>query len=138
MASLEERAAQPREYETETIEVVVGGELTTLKFTELPGHEWHDIASRAPVRVGVDVDKEFGYNPHVASSLAAPRCGVVVEGDVERTLDSETWGALIAGLSGSDFATLSGIIFYLNELSPQRRLTSLKKASAATAASEQK
>ena len=138
MTSIEERAAQPREYETESIDVVVGGELTTLKFTELPGHEWHDITDHAPVRLGVDVDKDFGYNPRLASSLAAPRCGVVVEGDVERPLDSETWGALIEGLSGPDFAALSGILFYLNEISPQRRLDALKKASAATAASAQK
>jgi hypothetical protein len=121
------------------VEVLVGGELVRLKFTELPAASWADVCAHSPVRSGVLTDQRYGYNVHAACRAAAPLCGVlVVDGeDVPLELRRNSlggvtgsdWDDLFEVISGHEFGLIADAIFELNEWGPQQRLEAAKKAS---------
>lgn len=114
--------------------------LVTLRFTRLPGDKWADITARCPVRVDAPIDRQYGYNMQAASMIAAPLCGVRVEGDVEVPLTvtkatEETpavneWADLFTTITGHEFIRIMDAIYEMNEYAPAERINSLKKALA--------
>lgn len=130
------RAAEPI---TKTVQVMVGDQLTMLKFAELPATQWADIGAANPVRPGVVIDAQYGYNIHSACRVAAAVSGVRVEDDVDvplaverdktgRVISSE-WDDLFEVISGHEFGLIADAIWELNEWGPQLRLGEAKKAS---------
>lgn len=114
--------------------------LVTLRFTRLPGDKWADITARCPVRVDAPIDRQYGYNMQAASMIAAPLCGVRVDGDEEipLTVTAATedtpavneWADLFTTITGHEFIRIMDAIYEMNEYAPAERINSLKKQLA--------
>lgn len=140
MTSIDELIAKSKasDAETATVEVLVGGELVTLKFTELPGATWAGITLRNPPRVDVPVDLAKGYNLHAATQFAAAESGVLVDGGEEQKLTEDQWRGIWDALSGADFQSVIDVVWSLNEWAPSQRVDAAKKALRATVGSGKK
>jgi hypothetical protein len=113
---------------TEDVQVLLGDELVTLRFTELKGMEWAEVTARSAARRDATIDRRYGYNVHGAAALAAPKSGKRVEGDELVPLSEDEWRDLFEVLSGPDFAAIADAMFVLHEQGPAERLESAKKA----------
>lgn len=131
-------ASTSAEPETETVEVLIGGELVALKFAEMQGEVWAGITVRNPPRLDVPLDMAKGYNIHSATQVAAAESGVRVDGDTETKLTEKQWRGIWKALSGADFQTVIDTVWSLNEWAPSQRVEAAKKASRAAAASDEK
>jgi len=120
-----EKAVGP---ESAKVQVVFGGELITLKFTEMSGMEWAAITAKNPPRLDAFVDRRYAYNVHAVCGEAAPVCGVYVDGEGEVRWTAEQWALMLSELSGPDFGSICDIIFTLNQWNPEQRTEKLKKA----------
>lgn len=140
MTSIDELIAKSKAAEaaTASVEVLVGGELVTLKFTELPGKQWAEITIRNPAREDVPVDIIKGYNVHAVTQLGAVKSGVLVGDDAEQELSEDQWRGIFDALSGADFQTVIDTVWSLNEWAPTERVENAKKALRATASSGKK
>ncbi|ANJ26821.1 hypothetical protein [Agromyces aureus] len=105
-------------------------QLVTLRFKELDSMAWADLKSRAPVRLGVDIDEQFGFNVDLVAVLASPICGFRVEDGTEHELTEEQWRDVFATISGYETTLVGDAIFDLNVATPARRLAAAKKAFA--------
>lgn len=114
------------------VEVELGGDVVTFRFRRMDGLDWVGLTAKCPPRPDVPVDVQFGYNVHAAAQLAAPKSGVVVEGDNEAALDGEQWAEVWPVLSGPGFHDIADAIFTLNQWTPQGRVEAIKKASRAS------
>tara|TARA_R110002124_G_scaffold5003_5_gene31472 strand:+ start:1832 stop:2260 length:429 start_codon:yes stop_codon:yes gene_type:complete len=126
-AVIESRNVEP---ETETVDVMVGKSLWTLKFQELDGLDWANVIALNPLRPGVNIDRQFGYDYDGAAMTAAPLSGVRVTADGTEALSSEQWKKLFKTLAGHDFTKVANAVWALNEINPMRRLAKAKKALA--------
>jgi hypothetical protein len=116
---------------TEDVQVLLGDELVTLRFTELKGMEWAEVTARSPARADATIDRRYGYNVHGAAAIAAPKSGKRVDGDELVPLSESEWRDLFDVLSGPDFAAIADAMFLLHEIGPSGRLAAAKKASTA-------
>lgn len=117
---------------TEDVEVLLGDEVVTFRFTELKGTEWAEVTARSPARADATIDRRYGYNVHGAAAIAAPKSGKRVEGDELVDLTEAEWRDLFEVLSGPGFAAIADAMFLLHEVGPAGRLAAAKKALAAT------
>lgn len=153
MATFDELAAiqAGRKTHSRTIEVEFGGEVLTLKFDEIPGDKWADIAARNPRREDAPLDVQCGYNVLTTSREAAAVSGSRLVGDDEyEPLTVEQWGVLLGSpatedvpervpaLVGNDYRRVVDAIWLVNEYDPIGRREALKKASRPTAPSRKK
>ena len=119
---------------------LTANQLVTLRFSRLPGNVWADIAARCPARIDAPVDRHFGYNMQAAAMIAAPLCGVRVDGDelVPLRVEAATtdtpavnqWADLFATIAGTEATQIESAIFDLNVYEPQQRVGQLKKELA--------
>lgn len=123
------KSAKSAERESRTVEVMVGGELLELTFTELPGMDWASITAKHPPRTNAPVDLRYGYNVHGVCADAAAVNGVVVQSGEPVEVEPAEWSDLIGVLSGHELNRVCDAIFLLNEWLPQQRVTAAKKAS---------
>lgn len=128
MASIEELLGNKREPERDDVQVELGGELVTFRFTEMPGEDWAEATTRNPVRLASPIDRNYGYNMHGTVALVAQYCGVRVEDDgAETKLTPKTWEGVFKALSGHDYQQVVSCVWGLNEYNPQQRIADLKK-----------
>jgi hypothetical protein len=116
--------------DTADVDVMVGGKLRTLRFTQLPGTEWGWLCAINPVRLEVPLDKQYGYNFHAVVHAAAKLNGVLANDDGDEAVSAETWDALFAQLSGNEYTRLADAIWGLNEWGPGLAVSKAKKALA--------
>lgn len=126
--------------QSDPIDVAVGGELVTVRFTQMDGADWGRLTSRHPSISGGPLALRYGYDVHALAPECAEASAVIIEDGEEITpevtIDKRTkkptsdWRDLFAVLDGHNFQLLADAIFDLNEWGPQRRLAELKKASA--------
>lgn len=114
--------------ESAEVQVVFGGELITLRFTEMPGVEWATITSKNPPRLDALVDRRYGYDVHAVCQDAAAISGVYVDDEGEVRWTAEQWQQMLPELSGPDFGSVCDAIFSLNQWNPEKRTERLKKA----------
>ncbi|RFA15833.1 hypothetical protein B7R22_05345 [Subtercola boreus] len=128
-AKQQEQKAEPDRID---VPVVFGGELVTLRFSEIPdGTVWAGITSRNPADPEAPTDRYVGYDVHDVCQEAAPISGVYLDGDTETVLTPEQWQKMLTSLSGPDFVAVCDAIFGLNEWNPRQLTERLKKASIA-------
>ena len=111
--------------------------LVTLRFTRMSGDEWAEITARCPVRLDAAIDRQYGYNVHGVCKLAAPLCGVRVDGDelvplvvsaaAQGVPAVDEWADLFDTISGHEFGLIVDAIYELNEYEPASRVAQLKK-----------
>ena len=116
------------ERDTETVEVLIGGELWIFRFAVLDGVTWANVIAVNPMRPGSNIDARFGYNYDGAAVTAAPLSGVRVVDDESQALTAEQWSKVIKALSGHDFQKVTNAVWLLNEIAPGRRVSAAKKA----------
>lgn len=114
--------------------------LITLRFTRLPGDQWAEVTARCPVRLDAPIDSVYGYDMHKAARLAAPLCGVLVEGDelvplrVEKATGEhegiDEWRDLFATIAGVEYIAIIDALYDLNVYEPSNRVDQLKKELA--------
>lgn len=114
--------------------------LITLRFTRMSGEKWAEITARCPIRAGATIDLQYGYDMHAVCKIAAPLCGVRVEGDEEFPLvyakaspgveAVNEWADLFETVSGHEFSLIVDAIYMLNEYEPAVRVDALKKELA--------
>jgi len=124
-AALEKRTAEPA---SETVDVLVGGSVWTLKFTELDSADWADARALNPMRPQSQIDRHFGHNYHGTARVAAPQSGVrLVDGEpVSLTIDQ--WAKLFKAISARDFQAVADTLLALHDFLPEQRLEQAKKA----------
>jgi hypothetical protein len=118
----------------------------TIRVYRLPGRDWAFLTSSCPPRVGVAVDKVYGYNVDavIEASLryrdpktkATYAFRLEDEQPVEIT-DAE-WTDLFSIISGREYGLLRDAVYMLNEYEPQERLNALVKGSGAASRSVSK
>lgn len=119
---------------------ITGDSLITLRFSRMPGDQWAEITARCPVRLDAAIDRQYGYNMHGVCRLAAPLCGVRVDGDEELPLEVipasagvpavNEWDDLFDTISGHEFGLIVDAIYELNEYEPAQRVAQMKKELA--------
>lgn len=127
-ALLERAEAEPAP-QSAPVDVTLGGELVTLRFTQLPGKQWAAITAMAPPDLNAFLDREYGYGVRQASLAAAPLSGVRVTEDGDVALTADQWKRLLDTLPGHDLTKVAEAVWDLNEWTPQKRVIDLKKAS---------
>lgn len=134
-AAIERRTTDP---ETETVEVMVGDSTLVLKFTEMDSTEWANVIAVNPLRPSSAIDRRYGHNYHASARMAAPECGVRVDGDAETKLTLEQWEKLFKAIAPRDFNNIASAILSLNDFGPEQRLATAKKASAVVSAKKRR
>lgn len=135
VAAKKKRATEP---ETQTVDVVLNGNLVVLKFTVMDSMDWANTTARFPMRPNTAIDARYGYNVHGVARAAAPLCGVRVEDGKDvplgvtrdekgKVVESE-WEDLFDALSGHEFTVVASAIWGLNEWGPSARIEAAKKA----------
>lgn len=133
----------PVERDWVDVDIVLSGNLHTLRFTALDGLTWANACDNHPMRPGVALDGAYGYDLRGLTIEAAALSGVLVDGDttvplvVEKvdpkhpdTAHVDEWAALFAKVDGQTFRRISDAIWVLNELIPQQAVEAAKKALA--------
>lgn len=120
---------------TSDVEVAVGDELVTLRFSRMPAGVWLDIAATHPPRIGAAVDSNVGFNVHAVGRAAAVTNGALVEGDTTEQLTAAQWEELFSVLSGPDLDLIGTAVWALNDYDSRTHKQALKKASALGAGS---
>lgn len=152
---LERIAAQLAELEAER-DALTEGTVVTLRFTQIPGQAWAEIAARHPARADVTLDRVYGYNYHEVAKAAAlyhdpaaTPLGPIGRGYVDRVIppDSddgeetiepvtpEQMLGILEIVTGHEFERIASGIWDLNDYGPQQRLANAGKASRAGSAS---
>ncbi|MBT2502978.1 hypothetical protein [Curtobacterium sp. ISL-83] len=142
-------AAQTPEDRYIDVLVLINSKPYTLRFRAMDGIEWAAETDRHPARPGVLVDARYGYNLRSLIRAAAPRCGVLVDGDEERTLRVDPiipetpgmppqkrvdeWADVFKAISGHEFQRVTDAIWSLNEYFPQQEIEAAGKALADSA-----
>lgn len=108
-------------------DVVIGGELVTVRVWPLSGPEWRDLCAKHPNRADSSFDQALGYN--LTAVLADYPRVYLVDGD-EVTDAREDWADICAVLSGPDLKNLEYAVWGINEYEPAQRLAAAGKASA--------
>lgn len=106
-------------------DVLLGGEIVTVRFWPLSGLEWRDLAARHPVREGSQRDLGLGYNLD-ALLPEYPKVFLVQGDSVENVADK--WASICALLSPPDLNHLAVALWGMHEFDPGRRLEAAKKA----------
>jgi len=110
------------------VNVMLAGNLHTLRFRQMNGLDWNDAVDRHPLRPGVAYDSQYGYNLRTLTRYVARKCGArLVEGkevplrvdpidpddpDAERV---DEWADLFAALTGHFEGKIGDAIYNLNE-----------------------
>jgi len=117
--------------EIDDLQDEVDKSLITLRFTRLDGEKWADLTSANPMRLGVALDRHYGYNFDAVSVAAAQMSGVRVDEDGDHELTDEQWERLLKLLSGYDRKLIRDAVWTLNEYGPQQLVDALVKGSGA-------
>lgn len=108
-------------------DVVLAGELVTVRVWPLTGPQWRDLCAKHPNRTDSAFDQALGYN--LTAVLADyPRVYLVNGNDVVDA--AEDWADICAVLSGPDLKNLELAVWGVNEYDPAQRLVAAGKASA--------
>jgi hypothetical protein len=116
---------------TEDVQVLLGDELVTLRYQELPGTDWARIVAQSGMRKDVLIDRGLGYDPHRAAILAWNQSGKFVDGDEAADISKEEWESLLAVVYGPDFAAMADVVYLVQQRGPYERTAAAKKASTA-------
>jgi hypothetical protein len=125
--------AEPTDFRDVTIEL--NGKPYTLRFLQWSGIEWAAETDNHPARVGVKVDKMYGYNIRTLALAAAKVTGRLVEGDKLTELSPERWDRIFKARGGGVVSRICDQIWELNENAPAMAVVRAKKASAANSGS---
>lgn len=117
----------------EDVDVVLNGNLYTLRFTQMDGAEWAGDCDRAPARPGVLLDMRYGYNLRELVPVVSQKTGGRVDGDEVVPLTPDQWRAIFKG-NGRNVSRIGDAIFMLNEYAPDEAVEAAKKALAAGSA----
>lgn len=130
-ADLERIDEQVRTLEAER-DALTEGTVITLRFEQLSGQQWAEIAARNPARVDVLIDRRYGYNYHETAKTAATVSGsrVLDDGTTER-ITPEQWSRLFPLLAGREFEAIASALWDLNDFGPTQRVAAAGKASRA-------
>ncbi len=130
-AALEAKTEDP---DWADVEVVLNGKYRTLRFTQMDGLTWADLAAQCPPNLRSKTDASFGYSMRAMTLLAAPASGVLREDDQDVPLEPEQWEKFFRAASGRDHRAIANALFSLNEWMPSQAVVDAKKASAAESA----
>lgn len=120
-----------------------GEGMIVLRFTQLPGDAWAEIASRHLPRTDNLVDQSHGFNFDAATDEAATYVdeagrsyGARLEGDEEVPLTADEYRELRTSVSGHEVTEIRNGVWGLNVFLPKKKLETLGKAFGAAARSE--
>ena len=134
-------AAKAAERErSEPVDVLVGDQIVTVRFTRAAPTEWARVTSQNPATSGSLIAVTYGYDIHRVVPEIAALTGVVVEDgeEVRLTVEKKSkdnpepvneWADLLSVLDGHSFGLIADAVWGLNEWGPQVRLAELKKGS---------
>lgn len=132
-------------------EALTAGTVVTLRFTQIPGQAWAEIAARHPARVDVTLDRVYGYNYHEVAKEAAiyrdpgATPGTFGRGYADRVIEPEDDTseptiepvtpeqivAIFEIITGHEFERIASGIWDLNDYGPQQRIANAGKPSRA-------
>jgi len=116
------------EPETDTVDVLLHGELVTFEFAKIDGDRWAELVAKFPPRNGNPMDLKIGgYNIDLVVKEAAKINGTRVDGVREKP-SPQQWDAIFEVLSGHDVKLIRDVVWTLNEYGPAQRLEAAKKA----------
>lgn len=113
------------------VDVLLNGNLHTLRFHKMDAVEWAEATASHPARPNVLIDTRYGYNLRAVTRTVAPQTGFLLDGDRPTPLQSEDeWVSLFKAISGAEFARIMDAVWELNEYGPQEAVKAAKKALA--------
>lgn len=111
---------------SESLNVVLGGELVEVSVTQLRPDEWQALTAANPPRAGIDADRNLGFNQdHLPHDYPAERITVAGE-----AVDKETWSEIWGVLNSVNRANVGTLIWGINVYSAIVELRELGKAVA--------
>lgn len=118
--------AEQQQAEPFTLDVLVAGELVTVKGWPMEGTRWVEFTAVHPPRAGVAQDANAGYNVHgVIPDYPFKR----VEGDRDVDFAEGEWADLVSVLKGPDLNALGALIWSANVNEPVKARREAGKAS---------
>lgn len=147
---LSQTSTKVKKIQTEIDALLADSTLTeTLRFYRLPGRAWSALTVTFEPRIGIEIDKQCGYNIDLVVEAAAQYVdnqkqpyGVRLEGNEEiplvvqrRSEKNPTplneWSDLFALLSGYEIQAIRDAVWELNDYGPRQEIDALVKASGA-------
>lgn len=128
-------AARTAERAYEDVDVLLNGNLHTLRFTQSAPDEWAEVTDKNPPRIGVAIDK-YGFNLRKVVRALAPLVGeLIVDGKPTKLrVDPvgaddrvDEWDDLLSALSGHFIGKIGDAIFNLNVYAPAQAVADAKK-----------
>lgn len=134
MPSIDEliAAASAKPRQTERADVLLGDELITLEFTQMPGLEWADLVAEHPKRKTSQIDQQVGFNGHSLAAGFPLRYVRRVNDGVLEELTVSQWASMFALLDGSAVEVIAGLLWVQNIAMPKARVLEKKVALSAT------
>jgi hypothetical protein len=134
MSSLDEliAAAAAKPKNTERADVLLGDEMVTFEFTQLPGLEWADLVAEHPKRKTSQIDAQVGFNGHSLAASLPLKYVRRVNGDVLEAVTVSQWASIFALLDGSAVEVIAGLLWVQNIAMPRGRVLEKKAALSAT------
>lgn len=128
-------AAKAEDPEFALVDVTIRGKLRTLRFEQMDGLKWAELAAQCPMNPRSPTDRGYGYNLRSMTLLAGPESGTMrnAEGEWE-TLSATTWTKLYRSLTGIDHRAIANQLFQLNELGPAMAVDAARKVFEADSA----
>lgn len=113
-------------------EVLVSGELVTLRFEKLDPRVWRELIAKYPARDGVAYDRSLGYNFDLVP-VGYPVAHVFdVTGDEPVAVSADEWAGIFELLESPDLKNVALALWGMHEYEPQQAVLAAKKAARAS------
>lgn len=134
-------AAKTAERKTAEEDVLLNGNLYTVRFVQMDGLDWAAETDRHPARPGVLIDLRYGYNLRSLVKAVAPLTGTVLKDgeEVQLRVDPvdpknpsdpnrvDEWRDFLKAISGAAVLRLGSVIWALNQWDPDNAIDAAKK-----------
>lgn len=125
--SARQRVSEP---DTAELDVALGSELQSLRFTKMQARDWLNLTAEHPARPRSSTDAAVGFNIDAVAAGYPPRLIEAFEGDESETLDKEKWAALLAGLEAPDLRLIGTTVWGLNYFTASAQAEALRKKAS--------
>ena len=121
------KAAKEQPRRTVVVPIELAGNKHVVRVTAMAGIDWAVATVRHPVRPGVNLDAQYGYNLH---SLVAAETSMFehVNGAEVEAVDPDEWRELLEVLDGAAVQDITDAVFALNEFASDKDVQDSKKA----------
>lgn len=124
----QERSAQQEHVD---VDIVLGGEVITVRLTRIPPVEYKQIVGTFPPHDTSHAEKFYGFSVYEATPALVKASATVLDGDKTVEMSNEQWDEVFSVIAAEEVEAFADAVIALNVLSPFQKRAQAKKARAA-------